>query len=99
MPAFAQGARYWGHTSLSVSAGNVTPFTGIPSATIVTLMHTASAVRIRLDGVTAHSGTGLLLGPNATGILTFIGGALLGNINIICTGPTGFIEASWGNVE
>ena len=88
------GANYWAFSAITISAGNVTPFTGLASATLAFLTFEGSAVRFRLDGVTAHSGTGHLVSGNDALVLK--GGDMLRNFNVISTVPTATIYASWG---
>lgn len=83
-----------GFSALLISAGDVTPFTGLTGANLALLTFEASAVRIRFDNVTAHSGTGHLF--SATQSLQVEGGDLLKNMHIISTAPTGIIQASIG---
>ena len=85
---------FTGFTALAISAGDVTPFTGLTGATIALLTFESSAVRIRFDNVTAHSGTGHLF--TASQRLDVEGSDVLKNMHIISTAPTGIIQASIG---
>lgn len=88
--------RYTGFTAIIVSAGNVKPLTGLTGATLAQLTFEGSGVRYRLDGVSAHSGTGHL--ASAGDVITLHGADVLRGFNVISTAPTGFIQASIGYI-
>ena len=87
---------FTGFTALAISAGDVTPFTGLTGANRALLTFEASAVRIRFDGVTAHSGTGHLY--TASQMLLVEGSDLLQKMHVVSTAPTGFVAASIGYI-
>jgi hypothetical protein len=89
--------KYTGFTALTVGTTNVAPFTGLTgnfASTIVQLSFEGSAVRFRLDGVSAHSASGHLASANDSMIL--YGNDSISGFNVICTNTTGTIMADVG---
>ena len=87
--------RYSLFTALTVGAANRTPFTGLTSYTLAMLtVEGGSAMRYRLDGTAATSGSGHLVGSGV--VVNLIGSDCISGFNVICTTETGVIMASLG---
>ena len=89
--------RYTGLSAVIVGTTNVSPFTGytIKDPTVAMLSVEGSAIRYRLDGVTAHSASGHLA---SAGDYIFLNGSdSINGFNVICTNTTATIWASLGN--
>ena len=90
--------RYNVFTALTVGTVNVSPFTGFTAflnPTLAFCSFEGSAIRVRLDGVSAHSATGHLI--SAGSFTTFKGSDVLKGLNLICPTTTGVVVVSLGN--
>lgn len=85
---------YFGFSALAVGTTNVSPFTAFSSATYAFLSVEGSAIRYRVDGVSAASGSGHLVAAAQT--ITLIGADTIKGFNAICPTVTGTVMASWG---
>ena len=86
--------QYYGFSALAVGTTNVAPFASLNSATVASMTLEGSAIRYRLDGVSAASGSGHLL--TASQILYLRGADAVKGFNAICPTVTGTVMASWG---
>jgi hypothetical protein len=94
MPNNVYAEQYYGFSALTVGTTNVSPFSAFASATNAVLTFEGSAVRYRMDGVSAHSASGHLV--SAGFFLNLDGSNLIKGFNVICTNTTGIIMAAWG---
>lgn len=85
---------YYGFSAVLVGTTNVAPFAALNSATVAQLTFEGSAVRVRLDGVSAASASGHLFTASQT--LTLRGADVIKGFNAVCPTVTGTIMASWG---
>lgn len=82
---------------LSANQGAIfTGLAGINNANLAMLTFEGSAVRYRLDGVTAHSGTGHLVSGND--VLMLHGSDAIKGFNVCVTVPTAWLMASFGSI-
>ena len=86
--------RYSVFTALSVGTTDVAPFTAYSGLTLAFLTLEGSAVRYRLDGISATSGSGHL--ATASMIIKLAGAQTITNTHLICPTVTGTIMASLG---
>ena len=87
---------YTGWRTVNVGTSALAPLTGMPHATIALITIEGSAIRYRLDGVTAHSATGHL--ASAGDSLSFQGSEVLSGFRVICTDTTGTLMISVGHL-
>lgn len=98
MPAIFQisAPRFTGLRLVTVGTDNVAPLTGLGNANHALITFEGSAVRYRLDGVTAHSATGHL--ATASQSLELVGGDLLSGLRVVCTNTTAWLTISVGGL-
>lgn len=87
---------YTGFRLAIVGSVSVSPFTGLPHATIAHVTLEGSAVRFRLDGVTAHSGTGHL--ASAGDVIDLQGSEVISGFRVICGDGSATLMASIGHM-
>lgn len=81
-------------TAAAVGTTSVRPFSAYSGLTLAYLTFEGSALRFRLDGVTAASASGHLV--SAGSIVNLEGADTLQNFTVICPTVTGTIMASLG---
>lgn len=92
-------AQYTGFSSFSIGSTNIFPFsslTGTHSPTIAYGSFEASSVRIRMDGVSAHSASGHLITGGTT--ITFVGSDVITKLALICPNGSGTAHFSLGKI-
>ena len=86
--------QYTGFKVVAVGTTNVSPLTGLSGATIAQISCEGSAIRYRLDGVTAHSASGHL--AVSGDVLILHGSDTLQGFRAICPTVTGTLMISVG---
>lgn len=95
--------KFTGFTAIPVGTTNVAPFSAFAPAsnmagpTVMYVTLEGSAVRYRLDGISAHSATGHLFTPTSPPLVIQGMDAILG-FNVICPTVTGTLQAELGVV-
>lgn len=87
---------YTGFRTINVGTSALAPLTGMPHTTIALITIEGSAIRYRLDGITAHSATGHL--ASAGDSLSFQGAEVLSGFRVICTTVTATLMISVGHL-